>query len=272
MPGDDLKKVSRGQPLRIPAVAYNSFIDAAVDFRNRTMSLGKEDRPKDTKNGIVYVKNGTGDDQPQFAVLGLTDVLIYPDDNEPEFLRQVAFLGEVPNLILHRGRFAILAEPLAADKIGLAYVDGICPVLLNVPDDTYEPNAADIDEGETGALKAVTHGAAAILWRQGGMDVQWAVVRLGKPPMVFPVLLQETGGSAGNATNPATWEYDIVDFFTRETLEWSVNPVDWPHQWKRPQVGFMYPAEFGYAHYDDQGNIVLGWINELMGQEPCYEA
>ncbi len=272
MPGDDLKKVSRGQPLRIPAMAYNSFIDAAVDFRNRTMSLGKEDRPKDTRNGIVYVKNNSGADLPQFSVVGLTDILIYPEDNEPEFKRQVALIGEVPVHPYHRGKFAILAEPLAEDRIGLAYIEGICPVRLYVFDDTWECPTADIDDGTTEDLRAVTYGAASILWRQGGTGLQWAVVRLGRPPTIFPVRLQDVGGAPGNATTPATWEYDIVDYFTGETLLTNVNPVNWPHMWRRPSVGFMYQADLGYAHYDDQGNIVLGWINEVVGQEPCYEA
>ncbi len=32
---DDLRKVRIGQPLRIPAGAYNAFVDAAVDLRSR---------------------------------------------------------------------------------------------------------------------------------------------------------------------------------------------------------------------------------------------
>ena len=32
---DDLRKVRSGQPLRIPAGAYNAFVDAAVDLRTR---------------------------------------------------------------------------------------------------------------------------------------------------------------------------------------------------------------------------------------------
>ena len=32
---DDLRKVRSGDPLRLPARAYNAFVDAAVDLRRR---------------------------------------------------------------------------------------------------------------------------------------------------------------------------------------------------------------------------------------------
>lgn len=47
------------------------------------------------------------------------------------------------------------------------------------------------------------------------------------------------------------------------------NPVAAPHQWKRPSVGFMIPATFGHAHWNAQGELVLGWINEVAEQEAC---
>ncbi|MGC1275725.1 MAG: hypothetical protein WBC44_18605 [Planctomycetaceae bacterium] len=34
--GDPFKKVQRGDPLRIPAETFNTFIDAAKDFRSWT--------------------------------------------------------------------------------------------------------------------------------------------------------------------------------------------------------------------------------------------
>jgi hypothetical protein len=38
---DSLKRVQSGEPLFIPASAYNAFIDAALDFRQRTAHLGQ---------------------------------------------------------------------------------------------------------------------------------------------------------------------------------------------------------------------------------------
>jgi len=73
MPGDDLKKVARGAPLRIPAAAYNSFIDAAADYRNRALGNESALAPHDTRPGIILVRNKSGSDQDQFAILGLAD-------------------------------------------------------------------------------------------------------------------------------------------------------------------------------------------------------
>ena len=42
---DPLRKVQSGQPLAIPASAYNAFIDAAVDYRQRTAHIGGGSRP-----------------------------------------------------------------------------------------------------------------------------------------------------------------------------------------------------------------------------------
>ena len=31
----------------------------------------------------------------------------------------------------------------------------------------------------------------------------------------------------------------------------------------------MIAATFGYAHFNAQGQLVLGWINEMVEQEAC---
>ena len=31
----------------------------------------------------------------------------------------------------------------------------------------------------------------------------------------------------------------------------------------------MIAATFGYAHYNAQGKLVLGWINEMVEEEAC---
>ena len=40
--GDPFKKVQRGDRLRIPAETFNTFIDAAKDFRNRTQNVARQ--------------------------------------------------------------------------------------------------------------------------------------------------------------------------------------------------------------------------------------
>jgi len=275
---NSLKKVQSGQPLVIPASAYNAFIDAALDFRQRTAHLGQGAQPSFSQASIVLIRNDSGSNQNRMAVLGIDTPIIDPSANEEEFKNRVALSCVVPAADTHEGKFVVLAEPIASGKIGRAYAAGVCPVKIDVPDEDHEWRYAEITDGVTANLKVSMQGSAGILWRAGGTGVQWAVVRLGKPiPMhVFPVDLMQYGGEQGDEENPATWTYDVLDVVTGETLESGIDPVAAPHKWQRPSVGQMIAATFGYAHYQDDGSgnleLVLGWINEMVDQEACPDS
>ena len=60
---DALRKVQSGQPLVIPASAYNAFIDAALDFRQRTAHIGQGAQPAFAQASIVLVRNDSGGDR-----------------------------------------------------------------------------------------------------------------------------------------------------------------------------------------------------------------
>lgn len=271
MAGDDLRKVTRGTPLKIPAAAYNSFLEAAADLRNRRLGNKPGSVPHDTRPGILYVRNDSGEHLGQFGVLGLNGIVISPTDNEREFRSRLVMSGVTPSKASHRGRFCVLAEPIKQGRIGRAYVDSFCPVRLNVQGEQQEPRFAEIKDGSTEHLTASVFGSASILWREGGTGEQWAVVRFGRTPSVFPVKLVKTGGSQGNASNPATWTYDVLDPVTGEMIEAAVAPVSSPHNWKRPSIGWMIEATAGTAHFAGNGTLVLDWINETVDQEPCGE-
>jgi hypothetical protein len=273
-----LRKVRSGDPLVIPAAAYNAFIDAALDFRQRTAHLGQGAQPSFPQASIVLVRNDSGSNQNRMAVLGVEAPIIDPSANEEEFRNRVALSCITPAADTHEGKFVVLAEPIANGKIGRAYAAGVCPVKIDVPDEEHEWRYAEIADGITGNLKVSMQGSATILWRAGGTGVQWAVIRLGQPvPMhVFPVELTQVGGEQGDEENPASWTYDVLDVVTGETLASGVDPVASPHKWQRPSVGQMIAATVGYAHYqpNDAGEmeLVLGWINEMVDQEACPDS
>ncbi|MDI9628234.1 MAG: hypothetical protein QM286_06780 [Acidobacteriota bacterium] len=273
-----LRKVRSGDPLVIPAAAYNAFIDAALDFRQRTAHLGQGAQPSFSQASIVLVRNDSGSNQNRMAVLGVEAPIIDPSANEEEFRNRVALSCVAPEEGTHEGRFVVLAEPIANGKIGRAYAAGVCPVKIDVPDEENECRYAEIADGVTANLKVSLQGSATILWRAGGTGVQWAVIRLGQPvPMhAFPVELTKVGGEQGDEENPATWTYDVLDVVTGETLASGVDPVASPHKWQRPSVGQMIAATFGYAHYqpNDAGEmeLVLSWINEMVDQEACPDS
>lgn len=175
---DALKKVQSGQKLHIPAKAYNAFIDAAVDLRQRSQSIQQQSSAEQRNPGIILVRNDSGSDQERLAVLGIGTPIISPGANLNEFKNRIVLSCQIPVAGFDEGKFVILAEPLAAGRIGRAYVASACPVKIDVPHEHDEWRYADIDDGVTANLKVNTQGSAGILWREGGVGVQWAVVRL----------------------------------------------------------------------------------------------
>jgi len=130
---DALQKVQSGQKLVIPAAAYNSFIDAAVDYRRRTAKIGQKAEPSQRQASIVLVRNDSGSDQNRLAVLGVDTPVIDPANNEDEYKNRVALSCVTPAENTHEGKFVVLAEPIATGKIGRAYAAGVCPVQIVVP-------------------------------------------------------------------------------------------------------------------------------------------
>ncbi len=177
MAGDAFKKVQPGQRLEVTAEAFNAFLDAARAVREHKV-FGTDASQFFRQSGIVKVRNASGADQGRFAVLGLTEPIILPAANEPEFKRQVTFEGVVPSKSDHKGKFAVLLEPVADGKIGLAVVAGVVPVRLQVdPNQLYD--RAEIIDADTGKLLNVPHGSARVLWIDAiGSEERWAIVRL----------------------------------------------------------------------------------------------
>ncbi|MGH7143124.1 MAG: hypothetical protein ACREJ2_03200 [Planctomycetota bacterium] len=269
MPGDAFQKVKPGDPLTIPAAAYNGFVDAALDLLKRRQNQASANLAAYTQNGVIWVKNATAGGLDQFSVVGLGDLVITPEGNEREFRSQIVMQVAVPDKTKHRGRFAVLAEPLAAGAIGRAYAAGVCQAHLDVPENSLECSTAAVVDGETGFLRMAAYGSAQILWRAGGTGSQWAVVRLDRSPALFPVKLDQIGGNHGDDSSPASWTYSVKDPFTKEELAPSVDPTAAPHHWQRPSVGWLLAATVGTARFDDQGALVLVWINEIPEQEAC---
>ena len=176
--GDALKKVQTGDALRIPARAYNAFIDAAQAQRRRASDRSQQATPSHRSAGIVLVRNDSGSDQNRLAVLGIDAPIIDPAVNDAEFRRRIALSCVTPVADTHADKFVILTEPIPSGATGRAYAAGVCPVQINVEADGAFV-AAEVADGQTARLTASNTGSATILWREGGTGVQWAVVRLG---------------------------------------------------------------------------------------------
>ena len=170
-----MKKVSKGSPLNIPAEAYNAFVDAANAHRGQTFSNSGPSKLT-TRPGLVLVKNATGD-CGRFCILGISDsVCISPTENLSEFQAGPVLVGETPNYSNHAGKFVICAEPIKSGAKGWAYLDGVCPVKVNVTDESCD--FADPVHNIRNYLQTTYSGSAKILWRESGSGEKWAYVRL----------------------------------------------------------------------------------------------
>jgi hypothetical protein len=216
MAGDAFKKVQPGQRLEITAEAFNAFLDAARAAREHKV-FGTDASQFFRQSGIVKLKNTSGADQGRFAVLGLSEPIIFPADNPAEFKRQVTFEGVVPAKNDHKGKFAVLLEPVAAGKIGLAVIAGVVPVRLQVdPDQLYD--WAEMIDGETRKLRNLPHGSARVLWIEAtGSTERWAVVRLDEGDYQAHVFITSNVPDADGYYPGEVQRYD-VDTKTWQTL------------------------------------------------------
>jgi len=269
--GDPMKKVKPGEPLAIPAATFNTFVDAARDFLARRHQQAQAGTPSGRHNCIVLVRNDSVFDRERFEVLGIDGSVFDPGTDIEAFKNHPVMTGVMPVEPDHRGKFVVLLEPVASGELAHAVAAGVVPARINVPDEDYPYYLAEVTNGSPVNLAVAKVGSATILWRQGGTGVQWALLRLGEMPQfsVFPVGLVDPRGSQGDNMNPATWTYDVYHLYTGTMLATDVNPVAAPHWWRRPSVGYIIPATYGYAHWNVNGELVLGWINEVADQEAC---
>jgi len=175
---DELKRVRPGERLRIPAAAYNAFVDAAAEFKRRKGDDSPQGGGGFFQNGIIPVQNTTGVFQDRFKILGVDVPIFTPTDNLYEFCSRFSLKGVVPVATTHVGKFAVLAEPADTNAVAMAFVAGVCPVQVNVTDATH--NFAEVTPASTSSLTSGVTGSATILWKETGTGVKWAIVRFGQ--------------------------------------------------------------------------------------------
>jgi hypothetical protein len=261
----DFQYVRSGEPLVISAATYNAMLDAAQAHRNRRLTLEPHGSGFDSL--FIHVVNETSMTLQRFNVLGLDAPL--ETINENSFCDKIIFKGIVPQN-KHKGKFAIIQQDAAPNQVVRACIHGVTIAKVQLSDtasQTTEIKFCDIKEADTTYLTSGGSGAE-VLWYDSSS--QWAIIRIGSGgSTIFPVTLEKTGGEQGNAEKQTSWIYKVSHALTNEELEIDVEPITPPHQWKRPNLGALTTATFGYAHYDNDNKLVLGWINEVLEAEKC---
>ena len=173
---ENLTKVRSGDPLRIPAATFNAFIDAAVAERQRRHDQTANSLAALLRPILVPVRNDSGSDVERFGVLGIDAVIVTADDNLKAFQNQVTLTGTLPDPDVHSRRFVVTHDPIAAGKMGTAYVVGVCPGKVDVVAEDHV--FADVAADQLQYLASRADGGADILWKQSGTGVKWAIIRL----------------------------------------------------------------------------------------------
>ncbi|MFA9478504.1 hypothetical protein ACERK3_09370 [Phycisphaerales bacterium AB-hyl4] len=178
--GDELKRVRSGEPLNIPARAYNAFA-AAADAHRRNFPAGGSGGQTDAP-AQVLVRNQTGEDLPRFAVVGIEAPIIDPEELADAFAEQIAMVGLAPDEEDHVGRFAVLQEPAVDGGIAQAVVAGVTIVRVHVATGDDPPEYVDVEDLSVEALVDKPDGSARVLWIEDEGEERWAIVNLSPAP------------------------------------------------------------------------------------------
>ena len=178
-PAGHLRKVRTGDPLRIPAAAYNAFVDAAHLARRIDADAGAGPVIPGAQEHLVLVRNDSGDDLPRFGIVGIAGPIIEPgaEGNTDEFKRRAALIGAaISTGDEYIGRFVVAREPIPSGRIGWAVIRGVTPATVNVV--SGEHTHADTYPEEQHLRSGFT-GAARILWKEDGTGLKLAVIEIG---------------------------------------------------------------------------------------------
>jgi hypothetical protein len=214
MAGDPLAKVSPGDAFRIPAEAYNAFVDAANAKRGGLPPQVIRDWPSSPI--IVQVKNITGVALDRFSVVVLGNPVFDADDNLDEFKNNIVFKVTAPGDPADRPTVAVLTTALASDSIGRAVVMGEVAVKVDVSTGQEAWKYAKCITSTTSKLAmSETPACAIVLWKQSGTGEKWAKVLvhedLPSSGTSARWAIATDGFTAGVSTNPHTVPVQICD-------------------------------------------------------------
>lgn len=185
--GDPFRKVLAGDKLRIPAEAYNGFIDAALAHKNGGLSpraltseFGKE--------GLIKIVNETGVDLDKYGIATIYGPLFSTANGGIErFKKQPVFrAAAVGSASDYTGTWPIIVaqEPIKDGKVGFAKISGITPVEVDVYT-AYDRYASfQVGSDRHSQLRSMPFGSARILTMDGSLtsdtrETKWCYVELG---------------------------------------------------------------------------------------------
>jgi hypothetical protein len=178
--GDAFRKVRSGQALRIPAAAYNAFVEAAVTQRRRERNSGAGPALEPAPRGIVLVRNDSEEEIEPYHALAIAGVLVEPgeDDQERTFHRRTPLTGAIATEESPTLSFVVALQPIKPGKLGRCVLTGVTPARVLITNET--DTTCELAAGET-VLAGTPMGGIPILWKEAGTGEKWAVIEMGRP-------------------------------------------------------------------------------------------
>ena len=178
--GDAFRKVRSGQPLAIPAPAYNAFIDAAVAERRRERDRGGGPLAESVPRGLVLVRNDADETIEPYHALAITGVLVVPDENDQErtFHSRTPLTGEVAAEEARPLSFVLTTQPIEPGQLGRCVLTGVTPARVYIANEL--DTTCELAPEET-ILTSTPMGGVPILWKEEGVGEKWAVIEMGRP-------------------------------------------------------------------------------------------
>lgn len=206
---DAYAKVRPGEPIQIAAKAWNNVLDQ-VTLRPRFDGNGSA---APAINFQVRCRNATTGDVPRWGVLQITGILETPTGatgaSGPQtpgtmsFLSYPGVVGVTPTTDTG-ARFVVATEPIKAGKVGMAAIDGVVQVKLDVA--ASGDGFAAAKAGSVQQLRTGSSGDAVVLWKESGTGVKWGLVRIGAGAG-GGVKIGKITGTWTKGQSQTVWEY-----------------------------------------------------------------
>lgn len=196
-----IKRASPGDPLRIPAGAWNR-IATATEAVERGRQAPRAFAPRDSSR--VIVTNGADAVDPG-GVVAMSLTPTTPDQSEEALRQRPQLAAAEPSAWSEFGRFGVSEAGMQAGDAGMVRVLGVVAVQVDVVDTDHR--YADIIVDDRAKLRSYGMGMARLITAPTATGVQWCLVHL-LGDIGRQAFLGKVTGSSGGTNN--VWSYTVA--------------------------------------------------------------
>lgn len=194
------RQVQPGEPLKIPAEAWNQVLVVAQESRRPRLGDGIRIRTG-VSSGDLLVLNNTGATLQPCAAVELQNLAFNPPAGATDLLTEPVIEAGSPT---GYGPMALIAEQIESGAVGLARLHGLVSGRITI--DHLDHRYADVVPSTT-TLRTCPFGRFEVVWREGAVgSSKFAIVR--PVPIQSVRFLARITGAVEEATHKwvYTWE------------------------------------------------------------------